>query len=297
MLIGKYAKYTPIANHNFYVQVVPSTNQLKVINDTVAVAFISSQLHPGVHRKHKEDFATLLLQINIKKMFNFQMQIKQSSLIQYDDISESEPEPVPVKINKNIKRLGNYYHGWGDKSNLYIDNPELCIYKMLYFFYLIANNLIKRSALIVTESKPQSSNTRLLNVSDLHLISNGSILLINEDMGCAITQRNNWVSMANYCAQCLSGQNILESVASLSGVDKKIVDKVLDSLATILSESGSTALLAGASKVTFNIPQLFNVDIKLNSDGIPYYTFRTSPMLNAGLRTYLKPWMKNYWKD
>ena len=283
MIVGRYAKYKPIAGHEMYVHIDPATNKILVVNGTISVAAVSTDVYPGLGQNK----ATLLLQLDLKKMSNLYFHVLRGSGYSVD--------AKQMQIANQTAQLYNYYQGIEANYQTYVDEPVLCIYKMLYFLYLLSNNMLKKSS-ILPAGKTKSLLVADIAADSLHSISNSAITIISESLGLIDGMNKEWVLVTNYKTASLYGMGLIYAVADLTGLTTKQIEDAIGGIATVLTDAGSTALLSGATYVSFNLPQLCTVDIYLNQEQIPCFKIRPSPSLKAGLRASVKRWFKNYWK-
>lgn len=283
MIVGRYAKYKPIAGHEMYVHIDPATNKIRVVNGTISIAAVSTNVYPGLGQNK----ATLILQLDLKKMANLSFHVLRGT--------GSAVAAGQMQISNQTAQLYNYYQGIEANYQTYVDEPVLCIYKMLYFLYLLSNNMLKKSS-IRPAGKTKSLLVADIAADSLHVISNSAITIISESLGLIDGMNTEWVLITNYKTASLYGMGLIYAVSGLTGLTTKQVEEVIGGIATVLTDAGSTALLSGATYVSFTIPQLCTVDINLNQEQMPYFKIKPSPSLKAGLRASVKRWFKNYWK-
>lgn len=304
MIIGRYAKYKPVADHEMYVYIDPKAHKVRVVNGTINIAFSSHQLHPGI----REKVATLILQIDLSKMVKLLTTALVGNHVQQSDILRNA-----LRIDNDTAYMYNYYQGVKSSYDVFVDEPMLCVYKTLYFFYLISNNAMLRKSFLppsnldkklMSEKKKASmapgrkSSVFVADIdaASLHILSDNAITILSETLGLPDELDTNWSLVANYQTASLYGMGILKAVAGITDIPVEQVEEVVRAIATVIVDASSNALLSGAMGAVFSLPYLCTFHLFMDAKDKPALAIRPAPGLKAGVRTSTARWFQDYWK-
>lgn len=244
---GMLADYAPTVGHETLTMIDEKTGRLFLDNDTMYLAFRSHRLidmiPEGQKQRDPSNGTTLILQVDLTRLHELtdiyngvSGFIKRETVEAYAEETRIGILKDPMdKLNAVLMILGN-----GLKTT---DGN----------FWLVKD---------FNSEEFNNPSSDILQTENLARLSNGIITVVEEIEGVPDDLKTRWASVMNHRTLCAFGCGLYEAVAHVTGLQAETVRDVLFGLCTVIADTATDSIRAGASSLDFTVPPLGIVKVR-----------------------------------